>query len=211
MELLSLRRTNFGDGVVALDCGANIGVHTVEWARAMSGWGEVIAFEPQERIFYALAGNIAINNCRNAAATLAALGAESGVMRIPEVNYDEPGSFGSLELRDRVGGAEFIGQTIDYARAGKEIRVIAIDDLKLQRLDFLKIDVEGMELDVLRGASESLGRHQPVMIIETLKSGFDPIVELLAPLGYRTWPWGMNLIAVHQTDPIAARVGFKPA
>ena len=47
--LLRLRQYHNGDGVVGLDCGANIGVHTVEWARAMTGWGEVLAFEAQER------------------------------------------------------------------------------------------------------------------------------------------------------------------
>jgi len=49
--LLSLRREHFGDGVVALDCGANIGVHTVEWAKRANGWGQVIAIEAQERVF----------------------------------------------------------------------------------------------------------------------------------------------------------------
>src|SRR5262245_52177617 len=68
--LLALRRQYFGDGVVAIDCGANIGVFTVEWAREMTGWGSVIAIEAQERIYYALAGNIAINNCLNARAPL---------------------------------------------------------------------------------------------------------------------------------------------
>src|SRR3954464_13718743 len=56
LTLLEFRRKNFGDGVVALDCGANIGVHTVEWARLMFEWGRVHAFEAQEKIFYALAG-----------------------------------------------------------------------------------------------------------------------------------------------------------
>src|SRR5712691_10414667 len=57
LSLLGLRRQYFGDGVVALDCGANIGVHTIEWAKRMHGWGEVIAIEAEERLFYALAGN----------------------------------------------------------------------------------------------------------------------------------------------------------
>lgn len=209
LELLSSRRRDFGDGVVALDCGANIGVHTIEWARAMNGWGRVMAFEPQERIFYALAGNIAINNCRNASATHAALGAKSGVLKIPDLDYDAPASFGSLELQGRPGGPEFIGQKIDYERLSKEVRLVAIDDLKLERLDFVKIDVEGMELEVLRGAAVSIGRHRPIMIIETLKSGAEPIVAFLAPLGYRSWPWGINLIAVHWSDPTAGRISSK--
>ena len=45
LNLLETRRQLFGPGVVAIDCGANIGVHTIEWARAMHGWGEVLAFE----------------------------------------------------------------------------------------------------------------------------------------------------------------------
>src|SRR5262245_53693599 len=49
LSLLGLRRNYFGDGVVALDCGANIGVHTVEWAKRMSGWGQVAAIESQGR------------------------------------------------------------------------------------------------------------------------------------------------------------------
>lgn len=74
VALLNLRRQYFGDGVVALDCGANIGAHSVTWGIAMTHFGRVIAFEAQERIYYALAGNIAINNCFNVKAIFAALG-----------------------------------------------------------------------------------------------------------------------------------------
>ena len=72
-QLLAGRKNHFGSGVVALDCGANIGTHTIEWAKSMFGWGNIIAFEPQERIFYALAGNITLNNCFNAQAIYAAV------------------------------------------------------------------------------------------------------------------------------------------
>jgi hypothetical protein len=74
----------------------------------MNGWREVIAIEAQERVFYALAGNIAINNCFNARALHAAGAAGVGVMNIPSPNYLRPGSFGSLELKPR-DGTEFIG------------------------------------------------------------------------------------------------------
>lgn len=66
--ILDLRRRHFGDGVVAIDGGANVGVHTIEWSRHMYGWGEVHSFEAQEAVYYALAGNIALNNeCAGAA------------------------------------------------------------------------------------------------------------------------------------------------
>jgi hypothetical protein len=99
MQLLSLRRKHFGGGVLAVGCGANIGVLTVEWAKGMTGWGTVLAIEAQERIYCALGGNIAINNRFNAHAIHAAVGAQDGVLRIPTPNYMAPASFGSLELR----------------------------------------------------------------------------------------------------------------
>lgn len=114
LQLLDLRRHHYGEGAVAIDCGANIGVHTVEWAKHMTGWGVVLAFEAQERIYYALAGNITINNCFNARAIHAAVASQSGTMKMPTPNYLAAASFGSLELRRRPD-TEFIGQTIDYA------------------------------------------------------------------------------------------------
>ena len=99
LRLLDLRRKHFGDGVHVLDIGANIGVFTLTWARHMAGWGNVLAIEAQERIFYALAGNIAVNNCFNARCLYAAATSACGTMRVPVPNYRVPGSFGSLELR----------------------------------------------------------------------------------------------------------------
>src|SRR5258708_34862727 len=71
VELLSFRRRHYGDGVVAIDCGANIGVHTIERASAMTGWGSVLPIEAQERVNYALAGTTAINHAFNAGALAA--------------------------------------------------------------------------------------------------------------------------------------------
>jgi FkbM family methyltransferase len=114
LHALDLRRQCYGDGVVAIDCGANVGVHTIEWAKHMTTWGGVLAIEPQERIYYALAGNIAINNCANARAINAAVSDRPGTMKIPLPNYSEDGSFGSLELRSRGAATEFIGQAVEY-------------------------------------------------------------------------------------------------
>ncbi len=206
LSLLRLKRGLAGDGVVALDCGANIGVHTVEWARAMHGWGRVIAFEAQERIFYALAGNLAINNCFNAQAHLAAVGAERGTIRVPVPDYLSPASFGSLELKPGLTN-QFIGQEIDYSDAGTvSVNQLSIDSLNLPRVDFIKIDVEGMELDVLAGAKQTLTRFRPPLFIECLKTSKDQLVELLKAHGYVGFEVGINLLAVHPTDPLHSRV-----
>ena len=63
LALIDKRIKFYGTGVVAIDCGANIGVHTIELAKFLNNRGKVYAFEAQEYVYYALAGNIAINNC----------------------------------------------------------------------------------------------------------------------------------------------------
>jgi FkbM family methyltransferase len=209
VSLLTVRRTHFGDGVVAIDCGANIGTHTLEWARSMTGWGSVIAIEAQERIFYALAGNIALNNCFNARAILAAVAATDGTLRVPTPDYLAPGSFGSLELK-RSSTNEFIGQTIDYAEDKlTEIRTLAIDSLGLERLDLIKIDVEGMEVEVLDGARQTIARCRPIVLVEHLKIGRDPLVAAFSPHGYHLLYQGPNVLAIHPTDPSIAQVGVR--
>ena len=117
LKLLDLRRQHYGDGAIMVDCGANIGVQTVECAKHVNSWGQVLAFEAQERIYYALAGNIAINNCFNARAIHAAVTAEPGTMKIPSPNYfrsgkfwqpgiEEAGQYGVYRPADRLFGKQ---------------------------------------------------------------------------------------------------------
>lgn len=206
LKLLDMRREFFGDGVVAIDGGANVGVHTLEWARHMYGWGEAIAFEAQERVFYALAGNLAINNCFNARAHYAALGAEEGSINVPKLDYSVPASFGSLELRQGSRN-EFIGQDIDYSEAaGKKVRMMTIDGLGLSRLDFIKLDIEGMEIEALSGALHALQKLKPAMVIEILKTNPDSIRQMVERYGYKTFPMGINMLVLHSSDPTIARI-----
>jgi len=199
LQLLALRRQHHGDGVVAIDCGANIGVHTIEWATAMTGWGSVLSIEAQERIYYALAGNIAINNCFNAIAIHAAVSSEPGMMKIPTPNYLVPSSFGSLELRQR-GTNEFIGQQINYAENMANIRKLSLDEFGLPRVDFIKLDVEGMEMEALEGAAKTIERCRPILLIEKIKADAGQLRGWLEGRGYSFLEVGINLLAVHGSD-----------
>lgn len=207
-NLLLCRRNHFGDGVVAIDGGANIGVHTVEWSRLMRGWGTVIAIEAQERIFYALAGNIVLQNCFNARAIHAALGAEAGSISFPELDYTQPASFGSFELRAKVGG-ENIGQTVDYGAPTCTADLFAIDSLGLSRCDLIKLDVEGMEDEALAGATQTIWRCKPILFVETVKSDKELISAALRNEGYRVMPNGMNILAIHESDPTLENVKLE--
>lgn len=204
-SFLTCRKEHFGAGVVAIDGGANVGVHALEWSRHMRGWGKVIAVEAQERVFYALAGNVALQNCTNVRALWAALGEEAGEIHIPEPDYTDKGSFGSFELKPRVG-TENIGQEIDYSKPTSTVRQMTVDSLNLPRLDFLKLDVEGMEMEALDGANETIKRCRPILFVEIIKSNRMLIEAALTNDGYRCMIHGMNLVAVHETDPTIQQI-----
>jgi FkbM family methyltransferase len=209
-QLLDARREYFGDGVNVLDIGANIGVFTIEWAKHMTGWGQIVAFEAQERLFHALCGNVAINNCFNARTIFAAVTSQPGMMRVPVPNYFQFGSFGSLELRP-TARTEDIGQPIDYSdERTMNVPATSIDAMGFRRLDLLKVDVEGMELEVLEGARDSIGKHHPIMVIEKIKTDEQALRQLLTDAGYRIFESGINLIGVHPDDPTAELVRQRP-
>jgi FkbM family methyltransferase len=157
----------------------------------MSGWGSVFSVEPQERIFYALAGNVALNNCFNARPMLAAFGQTSGSTYVPRIDYTKPHNFGGV----KVGVAE-----------GNEVQQIAIDNLEFERLDLLKLDIEGMELDALRGAEKTLDRCKPIVCAEHIMVGMDALKSLLEPYGYQVQMTGMNALAIHESDPVGKRI-----
>lgn len=204
-HLINLKRKYQGDGLVVLDCGANIGTHTVEWGRHMHGWGRVISFEAQEIVYYALAGNVVINNCLNVSARNCAVGSEVGFMKVPRPDYLKASSYGSLELKPRPG-TEFIGQSIDYDNLESVVPVVSIDSLNLDRLDFVKLDIEGMENEALRGAERSLANHKPILVVETFKSDLKTLLAFLHELGYLVLDIPGGVVAIHKDDPVMKHV-----
>jgi FkbM family methyltransferase len=211
VQLLEARRRYFGDGAVAIDCGANIGAHTIEWAIAMTGWGSVVSIEAQERIYYALAGNITLNNCFNAIAMHAAVSSEPGVMKMPAPNYLTASSFGSLELRPSAT-TEFIGQAIDYSDEKMvAVQRITLDSLQLSRVDLIKIDIEGMEMEALEGACQLIEKCHPILLIEQIKTVRERLRAWIQERGYEVIDAGINLLAVHRTDPTLKELQAKLA
>lgn len=188
--------------VVAVDGGANIGVHTVEWAKILHGRGGIIAFEAQEAVYYALAGNLAINNCFNVRAVHAALGAEVSTIEIPVPDYHAPSSYGSLELRQN-DASEDIGQ--DFTST-TPVPLVTIDGYNLEDCHFIKLDIEGMELEALKGAEKTIEKFKPMMLIEVIKTDRAELAGLLDGLGYVSHPFSGNFLAVHKSDTMCERI-----
>ena len=199
--LLERRLKDYGDGVVAIDCGANIGVHTIEWAKLLHKRGKVIALEAQEQVYYALCGNVALNNCFNVKALNCASGDENKIIKIPTPDYFQPSSFGSLEIKQS-DKSENIGQTLEEF---SEVQQITLDSLALERLDLLKIDVEGMEFETLAGAETTISQHKPLLLIEAIKIDGEKMRHLLENWSYDVYPLDGNFFAVHRTDQMASK------
>jgi FkbM family methyltransferase len=211
LDLLDLRRKHYGDGVFAIDCGAHIGIHTLEWSKLMTGWGEVLAFEAQERLSYVVAANITLNNCFNARVINAAVGNTDGTIRVPRIDYGRPSRFGSIEMKERPGQTENVGQPISYAEANLvPVQAIRLDSLNLARCDLIKIDVEGMEIETLEGARTTLTRHKPLLIIEVIKTDRNRLKSLLDALGYNLYQFGrIDILAAHRTDKCLPEIAAR--
>lgn len=162
------------DGCVAVDAGANIGLVAIPVAQALAlKGGHVIAFEPQRMMAYALCGAVALNDLENIEVRNQGLGADTGTLKGQAPNYSAPQDFGLYSLADQ-------------AKQGSvEIEVVTIDSLALERLGFLKIDVEGMEVAVLEGAKSTIQQCLPWCWVEYWQVGIDIIKAQFFGLDYR--------------------------
>ena len=161
-------------GDVVVDAGANIGALTLFFARAVGDRGRVHAFEPQRVLFQTLCANIALNSLLNAHAHHAALGEQPGRIKVDTPDYTSENNFGGMPLGEW--------------SAGEEVPLMRIDDLALERCTLIKIDVEGMEQAVLRGAAGTIARHRPILYVENDRE--EKSAELVRDLmgrGYRLY------------------------
>ena len=130
---------------LCLDIGANIGC--ISQALVVSGC-RVIAFEPQPEVFKLLAENVECEKYN------VALGSFAGTAKMPKVYYSVKGNFGGLGI-----GTKSIYGSYD-------VPMRTLDSYGLHDVGFMKIDVEGFELEVLRGAAETINRCKPIMYVE---------------------------------------------
>jgi len=178
---------------VVLDLGANIGIASLVLARAAGPRGLVHAFEPQRVIFNMLAGNMALNGIANVHCHWQAAGSRAGTARLPCLNYRSDASFGSVELN-----REQQSDAAQQAQGGafEDVPMDSIDAMQLPRVDLIKIDVEGMEADVLAGALQTLRAHRPLLHVEYIKSDQQALGRLLAAEGYALYLCDGNFVCI---------------
>jgi FkbM family methyltransferase len=159
-------------GSHAIDVGANVGLFTVDLSRAVGPTGRVIAVEASAVTADLLRSTIESNGCRNVDVVVAAAAAVTGEVELkltPDPAHPSIAAemiYGQIPL----GSVKVPGVTLDdlWLKAGRP------------QVSFVKIDVEGAEEDVLRGALEMIAACRPSMIVEVFyDERVAPLVALL--------------------------------
>jgi FkbM family methyltransferase len=182
-------------GSCILDVGANIGFFTLRFARWTSGAGSVLAFEPEP-------GNLARLRAR-----LRQRAPEARVEVIPAAVGDAPGT-AYLVINELHPGDHKLGA------AGLPVPVVRLDDILAGRtwpaVSLIKIDVQGAEMAVIRGAAETLRRLRPALFVEVddrqlraMGASARELLELIAAFDYtiNTVDRQGRTVAI---DPVAA-------
>ncbi len=185
---LSFLHAMIDEGATVLDVGAYVGTHALAFARFVGPLGHVVAIEPQIRTFEVLESNIEANAVGNVRLENAVASFETGEAVIPSIDIEQPESFGSASLRDVLSSGGGSTPAAPQPRRANDlaIRSITVDSLGISELALIKIDAEGMEDLVLRGARETILRSSPIIYAEcnSLEDGLRSF-EILKAAGYR--------------------------
>jgi FkbM family methyltransferase len=175
-------------GDVVLDIGANIGSHVLPLARLVGPDGRVIAFEPTGYAFEKLAANLALNpELSHRVTACRMMLSESDLDPVPQAIY----SSWPLDADAAALHAEHRGRLMSTRGAAVAALDGALANLSIKRIDLIKIDVDGNEWSVLRGARCTLERFTPAIVMELApylyprEGDFQSLVRELHGLGYR--------------------------
>jgi len=154
---------------VILDIGANIGNHSVYWA-VRSNAKRIYSFEPIKDTFKILKKNVEINEI-------------SEKVKIFNIGLSDKKTNGSVSLyvQNNIGGIHV------KQNENGTLLLDKLDNIKIEEdvIDFIKIDVEGHEFQVLRGAEATLKKYKPIIFVETFFDKKQKVHEYLTNLGYR--------------------------
>ncbi|HTQ29089.1 MAG TPA: FkbM family methyltransferase [Puia sp.] len=198
------------EGDYCVDIGAHLGYFTLELSRLVKNSGRIYAIEPMSKFYEALGGMIREKNISNVDLRQLAMGGDSDwvEMGIPQVGNMKKFAYARVMESNTY---------LQYVESEK-VKNAKGDELfaALPKLDFIKCDVEGLELSVFAGLRETLERHRPVLLCE-LGNRNDRIqlLDMLRPLGYQTYYLDQKrllpLDVLSDVQPISHNHYFIPA
>ena len=189
-----------------IDVGANIGSFALAFSKVVGERGKVHAFEAQRVVFNMLAGSVALNSILNVFCYNMAVGDREGQIEIPQFDYRGPQmSYGSVEFGPTQ--KQRLDQERKYDPDRQEyVPLTTIDRFEFERVDLLKIDAEGMEMEILDGADRTVRRCRPIIFAEYIKVDREALKTRLAGLGYAVTTVPGNYLAI----PVESVDRFPP-
>ena len=163
---------------VVLDIGANTGLYSLG-AGAKNPAAQIFAFEPMPRVANLTRKNAQLNPSFNIQVKQNAVCDQGGAVTLHDPGGDQPAS------------ASLKSDFLDCDQETIEVEAVRIDNFvvaqKLERVDLIKLDVEGVEEIALRGMQQTIEKFKPTLFIEVLDNRPDLVAELnkLVELGYR--------------------------
>jgi len=156
---------------IFLDIGAHSGTYAISLAHLCE---KVYAFEPQKMTYYTLCGSVALSNLNNVECVNIALGSleQVGTMQLNIVSLDGGGS--SLQQRDTT---KILKNEI--------VKVKTLDSLNIRNIGFIKIDVEDNEINVLKGAIETIKENNYPKIVFESNSYNKELFQFINSFGYK--------------------------
>jgi FkbM family methyltransferase len=149
---------------VVVDVGANLGAFAVPMGQWLAPrGGRLVAFEPQRLVYYQLCANLFLNHLVHCEAHLLAVGAEPGFVDVPQLDPAREVNFGALSLDAGIRQAQ--RQISSLTDRVERVRMVTLSEMGLPAAHLVKVDVEGLELEVLMGARDWLQRcgHPPIL------------------------------------------------
>lgn len=192
--LINLLGLYQGDRVV-LDVGANFGAYSLALSRHVGANGKVFAFEAQRILFNMICGSVALNAIENIYCHHLAVSNIASLIEIPQFDYGKPLNFGSVEFGPQQREPLAQSRGSDPARI-EYVLAAPLDSMNFARVDMIKIDVEGMEFEVLQGAQTIIQRDKPILFIEYLKVDHTRLADYLVSLGYRVFAQNINYLCI---------------
>jgi len=177
--------THVRDGAIVLDIGAHIGIFSLKVRHRAA---RVYAWEPNRKVYETLCRNVFANSSENILPICCALADRPGVTRFAW-HFDGNRGMAGLEISDLLTGSHPMVMdllSLEYNHAPTHtVPVRTLDEYALDRVDLVKLDVEGCEVKVLRGAVELLQSHHLVLLIECHSvEMLDDLCEFLTVDGY---------------------------
>lgn len=165
---------------VIVDVGSNAGNHLVYFAKILKA-GKVIPIEFHPETIELLKRHITFNEIENA--DLSKLGCAVGKERGEFILVEHPAN--DLCLTEVFVSDRHNNSYQELGDKNKKIEIIPLDELIDEKVDFLKIDVEGLEMDVLKGARNLFRKFQPDAMVEVKKANEKSFFNLVEKMGYR--------------------------